>query len=419
MTATSPAAAVIRFLHCCSILFLALAELRAPRRACAQPPSPLPNRRLQLNAVQATRPTGNASFVRFQLGQHAIRGISFARQRSRLACIDASYGVYVIDTADGVETLPVPGYPSDHFDPSYGFDGCVSIAGSGELVAAGISGLPKSHVFVWDVDSRSVKRSGHVSHIPTGITFSTSNRRLAVGCRTGSSPWFYNGSTVVFCSLEGDLNVPGRLNFGQDNPRAVHEEPGRIKDFSQVEAVAFSNDGKLLASGGSFGELWHRIGAKAGITGHAAAYEVDGFPEGLVRIWDVASGRLVREFAIPKTRNGVQCLQFSSDANELCCVDDRVRRLDIMKNEQRELRGPIIEPSSLVCVSADSLRIATWTKDGVLSIRDAQSGEVTGKLVVGADPAKAIALSHDGGAVAIGTVRGDVKVYNGIGRIGQ
>ena len=99
--------------------------------------------------------------------------------------------------------------------------------------------------------------------------------------------------------------------FEHDNPGSALE-----KEFRTVLGIAFSPDGKLLASGGFDNDQGNYF----------------------ARLWDVQTGRELRRFVHGKRSYGIPCLAFSPDGQTLATVphDGRLRLFDVDTGKERK-----------------------------------------------------------------------------------
>jgi len=116
------------------------------------------------------------------------------------------------------------------------------------------------------------------------------------------------GKVVHLIDFESGKTI---RDFSNDNP-----ESNLSGGFSTVLGIAFSPDGKLMASGG--------------FTNDKGNY--------FARLWEVATGKEVRRFMHGKTSYGIPSLAFSPDARTLATRshDGRLRLFDVDTGKQRK-----------------------------------------------------------------------------------
>jgi hypothetical protein len=158
-----------------------------------------------------------------------------------------------------------------------------------------------------------------------------------------------------------------------------------------VESVAFSPDGRLLASGS-----W----------------------DNTVKLWDVATGREVR--TLRGHTDWVRSVAFSPDGRLLASGswDNTVKLWDVATGrEVRTIRGHDIEVES-VAFSPDGRRLASGSGDGTVKLWDVATGQEVGTLRGYTDSALgwvlSVAFSPDGRRLASGSKDGTVRIW-GVG----
>jgi WD40 repeat protein/transcriptional regulator with XRE-family HTH domain len=231
-----------------------------------------------------------------------------------------------------------------------------------------------------------------------------------------------------------------------------------------VCSVAFSPDGKILATGNSDGtvRLWdvatHR--QITTLTGHAGevlsvAFSPDGKTlatgnsDGTVRLWNLATHRPIgvalhagqipkmtwRPISAPLTGHdsrpvsvtfspdskllatGVLSVTFSPDSKLLATGggDGTVRLWDVATH--RPIGGPLTSYTgavSSVAFSADSKTLATGNSDGTVRLWDTATGRQIGSLLTGHHrPVTSVAFSPDGKTLATGNSDGTVRLWDG------
>jgi eukaryotic-like serine/threonine-protein kinase len=219
----------------------------------------------------------------------------------------------------------------------------------------------------------------------------------------------------------------------------------RINGHSQpVRAVAFSPDGKVLASGSGDYRAWQQPGevklwdaddgrALRDLEGHSAmvwslAFSPDGkalaTASDTARLWDAATGRL--RASLGDDRGGVRCVAFSPDGKALAVSDfkGRVRLWDTGAGAERRTIEAHEGGVSCVAFSPDGKTLATsglpagGFRPGTVVLWDASSGRERARLKGHRDPVFALAFSPDGrwlasgGGVYIGQDRGEVLVWD-------
>lgn len=199
-------------------------------------------------------------------------------------------------------------------------------------------------------------------------------------------------------------------------------------DKGTVNSVAFSPDGKLLASGGSgVGiKLWdtEKGELKRTLEGHQYGTEALAFsPDGRrlvsggekVRLWDVASGSLIREMDEQKRLAdslSVQDVAFSPDGKSVASAGDHLIIWDV---ETGEPIRKFESGSYVVALSPDGKNIASATSS-IVKLFDIETGELRFELTQSTDYARihALAFSPDGKllASASGGIVSDLRVWD-------
>jgi WD40 repeat protein len=216
---------------------------------------------------------------------------------------------------------------------------------------------------------------------------------------------------------------------------ATGKEVGRFEGHrSYVQAVAFSDRGALLASG-SFDKtvrLWDVAARKElrVLRGHVAAVRAVAFSPGgkvlasagadnTVRVWDVASGKELRRFGGGGgPGQSTNAVAFSPDGKLLAAAgtEQVVRRWEVGGWKELEaLRGHRHNIFG-VAFTPDSKQIATCSYDKTVRLWGAD-GRTQRRLAEEKEYVRRLAVSPDGKMVAASDTKGTLAVWNaGSGR---
>lgn len=224
----------------------------------------------------------------------------------------------------------------------------VAFSPDGELVAAGLwVGEGKGAVQIWNVTTGEVvhRFDGHTDAVRT-VAYSPDGKFVASGSMDGTARLW----DVAAGKIRAVLTCPEVVELA----KTLAHEAVKRKDFKyepthMVESVAFSPDGRVLAA--TYGEL-------------AIPGKRDGV--GMVKLWDVATGKAIATFSGHKG--------FISD----------------------------------VQYSPDGRRIATAGYDGVIRVRNPDDHSEIASLE-GYGP---IAFSPDGNRLAVGTGRATITLVD-------
>ena len=206
----------------------------------------------------------------------------------------------------------------------------------------------------------------------------------------------------------------------------------------QVSSVAFSPDGKTLATGDDSGaaRLWDVAAAEQAsraVTGGsyliaAAAFSPDGKTlatvdgNGSVRLWDIATARQIgpalKLGASPEQggENGIASVAFSPDGKTLAAGDDSSNLARLWNTATGQQIGPALNTGprgdgiSSVAFSPDGKTLATVQNGGSVQLWDVATGHKIGKPF--ASSSFSVAFSPDGKTLATGDFDSTVRLWN-------
>ena len=199
-----------------------------------------------------------------------------------------------------------------------------------------------------------------------------------------------------------------------------------------VSNVAFSADGKILASGSSDSTicLWSmetgtRLKTLTGHTGTvlSVGFSADGktlasaSTDSTLRLWDTQSGELRKTLPLPHPQD-IHKMAFSPDGRTLAtwCWEGPVFLWDVQTGERRETATPdgreLRDVVNSMAFSADSTTLASPMNNGTIRLWNIQTGELSRILIGHTYHVFCVAFSPDGKTLASGSYDGTLRLWD-------
>ncbi len=288
-------------------------------------------------------------------------------------------------------------------------------SGRGKILLAGVAGslllltvLVLGGIYIWRLLSDESRKTltGHATEV-TSVAFSPDGRYIA-SCSTRSAPtttlleiwdaktgksvraWNGHEGAVYSVAFSPDSKTLASTAF--DSVRLWDVQTGALKRSwsydanNYVRSVAFSKDGRILATGGK---------------------------DAMVRFWDIHTGELRRTLA--EHSSTVNSIAFSPDGQTFASgsSDYTVKIWDANTFEVKNRYTTRFSPVRSIAFSADSKKVASASADGEIIIWPvAYNGLISTLHSLSGDPVISVAFSPDGWTLAGGTSGHQILLWN-------
>ena len=231
----------------------------------------------------------------------------------------------------------------------------------------------------------------------------------------------FSGLAVWQASLQG-VSLQNLNLTGADLSKSTFTET-----FGNILSVAFSPDGKLLATGDSKSEvrLWRIADGQCANTfqGHgewvsSVAFSPDGQTlasgsnDRTIRLWDVETGECLHQFQ--GHTNRVRSVAFSPDGQTLATgSDDRTIRLWDLRTSKclHQFQGHTNRVRS-VAFSPDGQTLASGSDDRTIRLWDVDTGECLHQFQGHTNRVRSVAFSPDGQTLASGSDDRTIRLWD-------
>lgn len=291
-------------------------------------------------------------------------------------------GIWIYDARTGAEVVLLSGHQGDVLAIAY--------APNGKMLAS--AGRDET-VRLWNPKTGEslATLTGH-GGLVTGVAFSADGKQLVSGSgdgtvrlwstRTRRQIWSADTPQKQMLDEERKLPLPGV--FRTNKPTRPLRSPFEILGLQWVLAVAYSPDGKTLASSGSSDgtiQLWNVANGThlRTLKGHTEMVRtlaflpddktlVSGSDDDTLRMWDTNTGRMLRKLSghsndvksVTFSRDGKMLASGSKDASVRLWDAETGRFLPTLRGHFWEIEAVAFSPDSKTVLSADDSNILLW-----------------------------------------------------------
>lgn len=311
-----------------------------------------------------------------------------------------------------------------------------------------LSGSEDGAVTLWDVQTGDMRRQfeGLDKHVRwIRVAFSPDGQQVAAGAgqreptlliwdvETGKQIHKLQGHSHFFLtslafSPDGKLLASGSLNYeyGRSSVFLWNAKTGKeTRRFNQpkhgVSSLAFSHDGKVLAAGSNCSiHLWqvetgkelHADEAHGEMVmsvrfSPAGKHVATGGFDGSVRLWDANTGKHLRKLA--DHPSGVPFLTFSRDGKRLVHVGTESRVFDLHAGKEI-MRLPAGENSHFIGLIDDGHVAVQYDNEGKMHLWATADGKHLG--AIGVKSGRFVAASRDGKTIAFGSRGPTIQLWD-------
>ncbi|MFX1512649.1 MAG: hypothetical protein ACFFCQ_08690 [Promethearchaeota archaeon] len=283
-----------------------------------------------------------------------VRSVTFSPNGAILAsgCGDTDIKLWDTTTWEQLDQSPLEGHTEGVTSLAFSPDGTILASGSKD-----------NKIKLWNmIEGLDVDSVHEHDDLVTSVTFSP------------------DGETLISGSKDGTINL-WNINDGAN----------RTLDVQSVLSVAFSNDGKILASSSS---------------------EIPGRTEKTIRLWNVTNGNLTECNTQIDYYKSVSSVVFSPSNNTLAsgCTDGVIRFWDVQNGDElKNISAHDNQGVSSIVFSPDGTKLASGGYDGRVKLWNATHEKLLNKSQ---DPISSVVFSPDGTKLAWSSWDATIRVWN-------